>query len=218
MKGWTKNEIELLLGEAAKVGKTHGCLSDAFSLVSKKTGRAKGSVRNFYYTLMKSSEFEVQNLVRAGELKVEKNVGFSKVEEDALVRGVLSGVGDGKSVRRAIIDMSGGDGKLELRIQNKFRNLARTKPELIESVARELNIEKKVVRRKWQSDATISPSIKKVSAEIDNLVERIKAKYSAENQRLAKENAKLKRKVEELSLKLGISPVTDFFAINKKSV
>ena len=131
---------------------------------------------------------------------------------------MLSEVKKGKSVRRAIIDLSLGDNKKELRIQNKFRNLLKTSPELIEKTAKELNIEKKFAKNKKHKNDNLTFLVKKVSVEIDYLVEKIKSKYYEENENLKKENRELREIVDKLSKNLGISPFTDYFKINKKTM
>ena len=218
MKGFSREEIDVLLEEANKAHETGESLTEVFERVSFKFNRAKGSVRNFYYQLMKSEDKEILEKIKFLKLKVEKNVSFSKTEEEDLVRLVLSEVKKGKSVRRAIIDLSLGDNKKELRIQNKFRNLLKTSPELIEKTAKELNIEKKFAKNKKHKNDNLAFLVKKVSVEIDYLVEKIKSKYYEENESLKKENRELRDIIDKLSKNLGISPLTDYFKINKKTM
>ncbi len=218
MKGFSREEIDILLEEANKAHENGESLTEVFERVSSKFNRAKGSVRNFYYQLMKSEDKEILEKIKFLKLKVEKNVSFSKNEEEDLVRLVLSEVKKGKSVRRAIIDLSSGDNKKELRIQNKFRNLLKTSPELIERTAKELNIEKKFEKNKKNKNDNLTFLVKKVSVEIDGLVEKIKSKYYEENESLKKENRELREIIDKLSKNLGISPLTDYFKINKKTM
>ena len=86
----------------------------------------------------------------------------------------------GLSVRRAIMNVSGGDEKLMLRIQNKYRNLAKKQPERIMKVAESAGIpeEKSFLQRKLER-------------EIDALYSRLAID-------LRKENAQLKEELEKL--------------------
>lgn len=214
MKGFSKEETEMLLSEAKAAKKSGVSLTEVFESVAKKTGRARGSVRNYYYHLLggeRKSELEKSGL------KAEKIVAFSKEEEDKLIREVLGGVRSGKSVRRAIIDLSDGDGKLALRMQNKYRNLVKNSPEEVESVAREMNFSDgrfRVIRRKTD----LSPYIKKVSDEIDNLVQRIKDKYRLENDALKAENASLKAELDALKDKISPTTLSEFFGGGNKVI
>ncbi|MBQ5929610.1 MAG: hypothetical protein IIX02_02355, partial [Clostridia bacterium] len=47
---------------------------------------------------------------------------FTEEEADAALRSILAEKSKGMSVRRAIFNLSGGDDKLMLRLQNKYRN------------------------------------------------------------------------------------------------
>lgn len=219
MKGFTQKEIELLIDEAMRAGKYGDSLSRAFEKVASKTGRAKGSVRNFYYNLMKDTEVgHNKKLIEKSGLKVEKNVGFSREEENELVKNVLLGVKQGKSVRRAIIDLSQGNDKLELRIQNKYRNMVKNSPMTVEKIAKEIGLYRNGNKKSENFNKNLSVYVKKVSTEIDKLVERLKNKYGEENKLLSGENKKLKAENEELKAILNASKISVFFdGKNKKS-
>jgi hypothetical protein len=66
---------------------------------------------------------------------------FSDEEIHDLLRRVLLGRGNGRSVRACVMEMSGGDRSRMLRYQNKYRAILRKKPDLIEQVCRELKDE-----------------------------------------------------------------------------
>ena len=135
MKGFSREEIDVLLEEANKAHETGESLTEVFERVSFKFNRAKGSVRNFYYQLMKSEDKEILEKIKFLKLKVEKNVSFSKTEEEDLVRLVLSEVKKGKSVRRAIIDLSLGDNKKEYSLIVKQRTFSPKKKALTYGIA-----------------------------------------------------------------------------------
>ena len=158
--------------EAIKNGAS---LTGVFEAFAMKTGRAKGSVRNYYYQLIDRAktqtelkeEFPVLN-----GLSVSKNVNFTKDEEKRLIDGVEKGVKTGKSVRKTISELAGGDEKLALRFQNKYRNI-------------KCRNNKKVFNDK-------SAAYSEIADKINGLVDRI-------GRSLRNENERLKRKVEMLT-------------------
>lgn len=207
MKGFNENEIDLLIAEAEKSQTSGESLTDVFERLSVKFNRAKGSVRNYYYQLMKSTDKKIREKLDKAKLRVEKNVAFSKEDEKRLVSKVLAEVKKGKSVRKSIIDISEGDSKKELRIQNKFRNLLKNNPDLIEDMAKEMQVEKRVCRKNKKQNDNMASLISRVTVEIDGLVEKIKDKYKIENEVLKKENEVLRKKIDNLYKNFGVTPL-----------
>lgn len=118
-----------------------GSLTEAFGEYAKATGKARGTVRNMYYALAKLSVRDkdfCDEYLGGKSLDVEKIVSFCEEEERLLVEKVLCGGAKGKSVRRVIMEMTGGDAKKALRFQNKYRAIVKNKPEFIEKVRTEL--------------------------------------------------------------------------------
>lgn len=116
MKGFTKSEKELLLSICKNAKKSGKPLTFAFSECARKTGRNSGSVRNYYYrVLAKQSRLNLPPVK-----KVQK---FSRAEEVALLRAVLSARLKFGSTRKAITYLAGGNSQLALRYQNKFSAL-----------------------------------------------------------------------------------------------
>ena len=89
-------------------------------------------------------------------------------------------------MRRAIINVSGGDEKLMLRMQNKYRNLVKKQPERVAKAAEEAGIpqEKTFLQRKLER-------------EIDALYSRLAIDLRKENERLRSELEKLRSGQEE---------------------
>lgn len=204
MKGFTKSETKLLLSEAVKARSVGNSMSKVFAFVAEKTGRAKGSVRNYYYNFIKdeSKKREFSKSVKGVEdLKATKFENFSDGEVDLLLNEIRSGKAEGKSVRSVLKTISGGDEKLALRFQNKYRNY------LKKTTAPETN------------GFTISDDYSyfdKLSREIDALVDKIKDKYAVECVKLKKENEKLERENKALKKRLPKSNVQSFFMTEKK--
>ena len=103
-----------------------------------------------------------------------------------MLRRVLQEKSKGLSVRRAIINVSGGDEKLMLRMQNKYRNLVKKQPERVAKAAEEAGIpqEKTFLQRKLER-------------EIDALYSRLAIDLRKENERLRSELEKLRSGQEE---------------------
>ncbi len=203
MKGFTKSETELLLNEvlnAAKIGKP---LSAVFQDVAQKTNRAKGSVRNYYYSLIKNEDKKTMDSIVEGASKLSANraQSFSKEDEDYLINAIYQGKKSGKSVRRTIMELSGGNDKLALRYQNKYRNYL-----------------KKESRVKLDNIPVRSEDFRyfnKLSREIDGLVEKIKDKYANECVKLKKENDELSRELKALKRRFFGTNVAPYF-LDKK--
>lgn len=196
MKGFTKTEREFLLKEVLNAAKSGKSLSAVFSEVAKKTGKAKGSVRNYYYNLLKD-ERQMDELSKTIDgvknLKACRAQSFSKEDEDFLLSSIKSGKKSGKSVRRIIMEISDGDDKLALRYQNKYRNyLSKTERERLE---------------KTPIQAEDFKYFDKLSKEIDGLVEKIKDKYAAECLKLKKENDELLSQIKMLKKSGGVIPL-----------
>lgn len=203
MRGFSKKETNQLVNDVASAKKKGIPLTQVFEDFALTTSRKKGSVRNFYYMLLKSDS----EIIKKNQLSAQRVQAFTKAEERTLLEQILSGVKEGKSVRRAIIDISKGDDKLALRMQNKYRNLVTSSPEFVKEVSESLKL-KKLTNR---NSRAIQPHIEKLSEEIDRLVEKLNGKIKEENKRLMTELRKLKAENAQLRLKEGTSIVSDYF-------
>jgi hypothetical protein len=124
INGYTEDEAKDLV-EFVKEGKRQGkTLTYLFACFGLERGRAKGSVRNYYYALMKNEKNDerIVKLLNGSQLSVEKIREFTPQETDEALRSILAEKSKGVSVRRAIFNLSGGDDKKMLRLQNKYRN------------------------------------------------------------------------------------------------
>lgn len=174
INGYTEEEaIELVkyINDGKKAGKT---LSGLFAGYAQKSGRAKGSVRNYYYALLRSTGDErVKNMLRGTDLKAEKIMPFTEAETDRILKEILTQKSRGVSVRRAVLNLSGGDDKLMLRYQNKYRNVVAKQPERIERLRRECGLPR------------IDDEVRvRLEDEINGLYERLQATLKEENKRL----------------------------------
>lgn len=135
-------------------------------------------------------------------LKVNKIVAFNECETDALVKKVLTGVTFGKSVRRAISEISEGE-KEALRNQNKYRNtLKRDKPR-VERLRKEIISEVGKCYDPYPKPPARDELLGVLKKEINDFYDRIASRVRIENTLLKHElnacraeNAKLKAQLE----------------------
>lgn len=147
-KNWSIDETKALFDlvyEAAGAGRG---LSSAFSEMADRSGKSVGSIRNYYYSQLKLFEmmptFSSQLGIRTVALRREAFKLFDEREVDALIETVLVGKGEGRSVRATIAKMSGGDKKLALRLQNKYRSTLSCHRDRVQKVMDRLGEEGKV--------------------------------------------------------------------------
>ena len=204
INGYTEEEAKSLV-DFIKEGKQKGkTLTYLFETYGLQNGRAKGSVRNYYYALMKNEKRDerIVKLLDGSELSVEKIREFTEEETDEVLRSILEEKSKGLSVRRAIFNLSGGDDKLMLRLQNKYRNTLKKEPERIAEIAMELglNEEAESVRKGGRTPAEGKNSRlpdrdflrRRLENEINALYDRLAQALKAENERLRVENEHLK--------------------------
>ena len=138
INGYTKDEAESLVKYVCE-GKGNGkTLTRIFEEYAKSSGRAKGSVRNYYYALLKSTDNEdVKKILEGTQLKAEEVRPFTDEETDKILRAILKEKSKGISVRRAVLNLADGNDKLMLRYQNKYRNVLLREPQRIQKLMEE---------------------------------------------------------------------------------
>ena len=211
INGYTEEEAKNLV-EFIKAGKQKGkTLTYLFETYGLKHGRAKGSVRNYYYALMKNEKADerIVKLLDGSELSVEKIKEFTEEETDEVLRSILAEKSKGLSVRRAIFNLSGGDDKLMLRLQNKYRNTLKKQPERIAEIATKLGMHEEAERLRGVGAKNAAGKAarlpdrdflrRRLENEINALYDRLAQALKAENERLRAENALLKDELHKLS-------------------
>ena len=194
INGYTEEEARELVEYIAEGKKKGQPLTGLFEGYAKKTGRAKGSVRNYYYALLRTTgDSRVKQMLRGKNLHAEKIVPFSEEETDKILREILIQKQKGISVRRAVLNLSGGDDKLMLRYQNKYRNVITKEPQRIEKLMRECGLDARDEARA------------RLEEEINGLYDRLAESLKDENKkltmllkRLTDENALLKLQIKNL--------------------
>ena len=206
INGYTEEEAKNLI-EFIKEGKSKGkTLTYLFETYGLKCGRAKGSVRNYYYALMKNEKRDerIVRLLDGSRLSVEKICEFTEEETDRVLRDILTEKSKGLSVRRAIFNLSAGDDKLMLRLQNKYRNTLKKEPERIVAIAEGLGLQEEVKKMRSRADGQKGerPALpdrdflrRRLENEINALYDRLAQALKAENERLRTENKKLKEEL-----------------------
>lgn len=180
INGYTKEEAQSLVKYICD-GKAKGkTLTGIFADYAAKSGRAKGSVRNYYYALLKTGGDEVKEILKDTDLKAEEVRPFTDEETDKILKAILKEKSNGVSVRRAVLNLAGGDDKLMLRYQNKYRNVIAKQPERIERLMREAGY-------------TVTDKEKKA------IEDRINALYGELNSGLKEENKRLTEIVKRLT-------------------
>ena len=186
INGYTVEEARELVDFVAEGKKEGRALCYLFASFGQSHGRAKGSVRNYYYNLLKSDDERVVKLLDGKSLSVEKIRAFSEEETNEVLRSILAEKSKGMSVRRAIQNIAAGDAKKMLRLQNKYRNVLKKQPERVRAIAEKLG-----VKTRCEPAAPAVPSRDalrlRLEEEIDRLCERLTAPLREENKRLKEE-------------------------------
>lgn len=173
INGYTKEEAQSLVKfvcEGKGQGKT---LTRIFEEYAKNSGRAKGSVRNYYYALLKSTDnAEVREILKDTRLKAEDIRPFTDEETDKILKAILNERSRGVSVRRAVLNLAGGDDKLMLRYQNKYRNVLAKQPERIKRLMRDAGYN------------VTDDGRKAIEDKINSLYDELNASLKEENKRL----------------------------------
>ena len=208
INGYTEEEAKRLV-RFVEEGKSKGkTLTALFAEYGAKNGRARGSVRNYYYALMKNEREDdrIVKLLDGTSLTVGKIRAFTEEEADEAIRSILKECSKGLSVRRAIFNLSGGDDKLMLRLQNKYRNTLKKEPERIAEIAMELGLKEEAenVRKGGRPRAEKKPAMpdrdflrRRLESEINALYDRLAQALKAENERLRVENERLKEALKK---------------------
>lgn len=194
INGYTEEEARQLVEYVAEGKKRGQPLTGLFEGYAKKTGRAKGSVRNYYYALLRmTGDGRVKQILRGKNLHAEKIVPFSEEETDKILREILMQKQKGISVRRAVLNLSGGDDKLMLRYQNKYRNVLTKEPQRLERLMKECGFDSRDEARA------------RLEEEINGLYDRLAESLKDENKkltlllkRLTDENALLKLQIKNM--------------------
>ncbi|MBE7090500.1 MAG: hypothetical protein E7363_01105 [Clostridiales bacterium] len=185
----TQKRVKALATFLARGKKEGKNLSELFSEYAKKTGKAKGSIRNLYYESVAKTEGSPHlktRLFGKEDFSVQKKKTFSQTEEEGLLLRLFTLKRKGVSVRSALAVMAEHSPSLALRYQNKYRNLLTKNPSLVLRA---------VARVKEETGYCFNPYEGKKKAEISPVKQRKESALAKKLNRLKKENARLKEKL-----------------------
>ena len=139
---WTIEQTKTLFALAKQAKDDGRGLISAFSEMSKQTNRSVNSVRNYYYSQLKTFEL-VPTLAADLGITVtgadrERFELFGREEIDELIERVLANKAKGISVRKTIAEMAEGDPKKALRLQNKYRSMILHHREKVNEIMRRI--------------------------------------------------------------------------------
>ncbi len=185
----TQKRIKALSSFIAR-GKREGKnLSELFSEYAKKTGKAKGSIRNLYYEMVAKTENSPHLKARLlGEetFTVQKKQTFTVAEEEGLLLRLFTLKRKGISVRQALLSLANGNPTLALRYQNKYRNLLTKNPSLVLRA---------VERVKEETGYCFNPYERAKKAENLPVKQLKESALTKKLNRLKRENVRLKEKL-----------------------
>lgn len=126
--GWAQAEQEQLWSEVSLAARENRPLRSAFERFAEKSGRRPNSVRNYYYTAIKSGAARPEDAE-----DVHSFTPFSRDQVESLLDEILASLGRGESVRACVLRMGAGDRSLSLRYQNKYRSILKSHPEWVQA-------------------------------------------------------------------------------------
>lgn len=131
--GWQEQETSRLFSAVQAARGSGAPLRQVFEELSQDLGRKPNSIRNYYYACLRQQEQETP--------RAPTFVPFTEEETHELLRQVLTGCGQGMSVRACVMRMAEGDHSRMLRYQNKYRAILKYHPQRIAQVREELAAE-----------------------------------------------------------------------------
>lgn len=124
--GWSEAETAALMERARQAREQGRPLREVFEATAQSTGRRPNSIRNFYYAQSRDGE------------RRARFTPFDAGEAERLTEQILTARAGGESVRACVTRLSGGDQRLMLRYQNKYRAMLRSRPDVVERVLERL--------------------------------------------------------------------------------
>lgn len=192
MKGLDDAQMKKLAADADEAKKNGKSVKEVFAKTAKENNMASGSVRNLYYASVKRAEtdpFYAEKIFAGVKPDVAKIIEFDKAEARLIMKKILSAATDGKSIRRAISELS-PDPKTALRYQNKYRSMLSRDRAAVEETIAEIKREKgrcfDPYRRPSEDELIL-----RLKREINSLYDKI-------SDDLRKENTILKAKIASL--------------------
>jgi hypothetical protein len=135
--GWSSEEVEMLKEFVQRASNEKKSLRWAFDSVAAATGRKSNSIRNYYYTVLRGM-MEGDTVVRRKRSEFEV---FSHDDIEGLMKFMMIGLANGRSVRSLSLELGDGDNAKMLRYQNKFRSMIASHPDVVRKISTQLEEE-----------------------------------------------------------------------------
>ncbi|HHW70979.1 MAG TPA: hypothetical protein GX392_06550 [Clostridiales bacterium] len=132
-----RSELIAIMEEEVEMAKMRNLpIIRAFEVISDRTGLKVNTIRNYYYRYINSLSDGDSLKDGEGQTKKVRSKGkpFTAEEIEMLMTTMLKAQAEGKSVRGCANELSGGDAKLLIRYQNKYRNVIANKVGYVESL------------------------------------------------------------------------------------
>lgn len=117
----------------------------AFEAVAQKTGLKPTTIRNYYYRYLHTQDRKSPSEAGMAKDGIQDSgdIGrpFTEAETKELMRVMLTAQAKGESVRGCASRLSGGDKRVLIRLQNKYRSIIAREPEYVMSILEELKSE-----------------------------------------------------------------------------
>ena len=124
--GWNKNNIKALFSFIEENNHKNIPIIKSFEIFAKKTNKNMLSVRNFYYAFVKllkiNKKLQTEYDIDISKHQIQKFIHFDKKQEEDLISQIEKYTKEGFSVREACQNLSNGDIKTMIRLQNKYQN------------------------------------------------------------------------------------------------
>ncbi len=135
--GWSIVEVDMLKEYLKRASDEKKSLRWAFDSVAASTGRKSNSIRNYYYTVLRA-QMDSENVIRR---KRSEFAVFSHDEIESLMKFMMTGLANGRSVRSLSLELGDNDNAKMLRYQNKFRSMISSHPDIVCKISKDLDDE-----------------------------------------------------------------------------
>ena len=203
---WTNTEIKTLFDMVENYKQKNIPLLKVFDDYAKQFGRKRNSVRNYYYeelNELKNNE-EKRKLLNINlslhEINDVKN--FSSEETKNLLEEISKQTQNGISIRKACLNLAGGDATKMIRYQNKYRTLINAKKQNTSNVVYMQKKENKNISEK-DIDSLFLGLIRLVKKSAQESVEKkLASELEVTSSTLRKTLVKLNKTESQLNLSL----------------
>lgn len=157
-----QKRIQQLFNYVKQTDQAHIPRLEAFSKFALKHNLKCETVRNLYYSAVK--QYKMQEI-----FNIEKCKHFNASELKTIMTQLVSEINRTKSVRQACYNLSNGNAKLMLRLQNKYRSISKNTPQYLI----ELGLNYKNITTKNTTPPKVNKSSQKTKINIQKSLENV---------------------------------------------